>query len=266
MDAAFTDGGGTAAQDIGPLERPVGRIFVALQQAIDQLGAFGRVARVEEGARLLGRGEDADRVEVNAPQKHCIIRKRGRVELELFLLGEDMTVDVIGGRRRLEGEFGIRVDVGEAGAADLVEIADQHGDLAGFGEFHAAPDAHGRAAGRIYAEDSKVGDIANLAAFEMGSHRELLRRLRLRNPAALGDHFQAHELGGTAIAASLRHPAHQDVVSLLAGKERTPPWWGARPVPLRRKRLFSGWTRSTRRRERRASRCQCRYLDRSPGG
>ena len=80
-------------QQVGPLECPEIGELGALDQAIDELVAFGRVCRFQERARFRRIGQPADRVEKRPTQEDRITAERRRIDAQGFQLGEDESVD-----------------------------------------------------------------------------------------------------------------------------------------------------------------------------
>ena len=75
----------------------MGGVLVAVQQPIDEGGAFvGTVAR-KKGLGLVRRGQDADSVQVHPAQEGAVVTERKRLDTDAAELGEDMLVDETGG-------------------------------------------------------------------------------------------------------------------------------------------------------------------------
>ncbi len=63
------------SEQVGPLQGPVIGELGALDQPVNQLAPFIRVARVEERAGFVGIGEPSNAIEVRAPEKLGIARQ-----------------------------------------------------------------------------------------------------------------------------------------------------------------------------------------------
>ncbi len=81
----------------------VGQIRGAVEQDLHQLRALVRARIVEEVARLGGRRDLADQVEVDAAQVLGVIGGRGGPNLGLGPLGGQQAVDLLGERLRIDG-------------------------------------------------------------------------------------------------------------------------------------------------------------------
>ena len=88
------------AQQVAPLHRPVVGKLVALEQPVDQGGAFVGVRIGEELRRFLRGGQRADDVQVDAPQEYGVGREIGGLDVQAFQAVEHPCVD---GRLRGQG-------------------------------------------------------------------------------------------------------------------------------------------------------------------
>ena len=79
---------GLDPQQIAPLHRPVVGELVPLQQAVDQRAAFVGVAVDEKLPRLLGGGQRADHVQIDAAHEHRVGAEGGRSNAQLLQLAK----------------------------------------------------------------------------------------------------------------------------------------------------------------------------------
>jgi hypothetical protein len=93
------------AQQIAPLHGPVVREFVAPEKAIDERAALVGVAVRQELGGLLGGGQRADDVEIDAPEKYRIGAKIRWGNAQALQVGENQLVDFA-----LRGEIGGTVE------------------------------------------------------------------------------------------------------------------------------------------------------------
>ena len=94
-------------QQVAPLHGPVVGELVALQQPVDQGAAFVGVAVREELRGLLGGGQRADDVQIDAPDKHRVGAEVGRLDAQPLPLGEDQLVDLA-----VRGGLGVKFEGG----------------------------------------------------------------------------------------------------------------------------------------------------------
>src|ERR1035438_7251922 len=84
---------GLDAQQVAPLHGPKVGELGALQEAIDEGGAFGGVLVGEELRSFLGGGQGTDDVEVGAAEEDGVGGEKGGLDVEAFEAVEDAGVD-----------------------------------------------------------------------------------------------------------------------------------------------------------------------------
>ena len=200
-------------QNVRPFHRPKVGIFRTLQQAVDQSGAFVGRGVGQKRPGLPGRGQRADGVEEDAPDKFRIVRRGARRDPQAFEFVPDMAVDKVVFRRSRETHPRSRQRHPANG--HVTHVPDKDG---GFARFVAGADqAPGVGAG----DRAGVGVVFGLGGHAApgtvgrdGGDPQLLRRTQRQDPLTGfrldGDHRGD---GRAFVAGALAKPAEESPVS-----------------------------------------------------
>ena len=215
------------AEPVLELDQPVRGVFTAFEQRIDQQTALLGVRASKKLFGLLGRGQDADCVEIDPPQKGSVVTERKRFDVDAAQLAKYVLVDQVAGCRLSIGRVGHIIDDDELRCGGLTHSAGHHcRDTRALGHHRAI---------RVHHDDRLVvdrivdfaGHVPRCAVGEPPHDDEGLVGIGSHEDTFPGVHLQPFQTdGGRSVWYALAQPRKDRPVLVRCGCQEMAPTVG----------------------------------------